>query len=103
MVWKDVLWYWSTRMKFWVLLIAAVLSAPLSRAAKHPAAEEISDFALLDQSGREHRLRRTDAKVVVLFFTANGCPVAEQSFDRLKALQKRFDHDGVRIWLVDSN
>src|SRR3954467_11504147 len=90
-------------MKFW-LLVAAILFAPLSAmAAKHPTVEETPDFALLDFRGKEFRLRRTDAKVVVLFFTATGCPVAEQSFGRLKALQKKYDHDGVRVWLVDSN
>src|ERR1044072_1385856 len=89
-------------MKFW-LLIAAILFAPFLQAAKHPTVEETPDFALLDYRGKEFRLRRTDAKVVVLFFTATGCPVAEQSFERLKALQKKYDRNGVRLWLIDSN
>src|SRR6476659_2969069 len=89
-------------MKFWLLLACAIL-APFCTFAKAPAAPETPDFALLDCRGREFRLRRTDAKAGVLFFTATGCPVAEQSFGRLKALQKKFDRNGIRIWLIDSN
>jgi peroxiredoxin len=89
-------------MKFCWLLIAAILFGH-HVGAKQTAVEETPDFALLDFRGREYRLRRTDAKAVVLFFTANGCPVAEQSFERLKALQKKYDKDGVRVWLVDAN
>jgi peroxiredoxin len=90
-------------MKLFRLLIALVVLSPNWCFAKTAAVDETPDFALLDYRGREFRLRRTDAKVVVLFFTATGCPVAEQSFDRLKALQKKYDRNGVRIWLVDSN
>src|SRR6478609_8858013 len=89
-------------MKCW-LLIAWALLAPFCSLAKTAAVDETPDFALLDCRGREFRLRRTDAKAIVLFFTATGCPVAEQSFERLKALQKKYDRNGVRIWLIDSN
>src|ERR1044071_2655494 len=88
-------------MKF--LFLIAVLMAPFCFGAKHAAVEETPDFALLDYRGKEFRLRRSEAKVVVLFFSATGCPVAEQSFERLKALQKKYDREGVRVWLVDSN
>src|SRR5215212_4611975 len=89
-------------MKLFWLLIALVLVAPNSF-GKSVAADEVADFALLDYRGKEFRLRRADAKVVVLFFTATGCPVAEQSFDRLKELRKKYDRDGMRVWLIDSN
>jgi peroxiredoxin len=89
-------------MKFCWLLIAGILLG-YEAAAKPSAVDETPDFALLDFRGREYRLRRTDAKAVVLFFTATGCPVAEQSFARLKALQKKYDREGIRIWLIDSN
>src|SRR2546423_11582209 len=90
------------RMKF-RSLIAFGLLAPFCCFAKSAAVDETPDFALLDYRGKEFRLRRSDAKAVVLFFTATGCPVAEQSFERLKALQKKYDRNGVRIWLIDSN
>jgi peroxiredoxin len=44
---------------------------------------EVLNFALLDSSGKLHELRRLEAKAVVLFFTANGCPVARQSAPKL--------------------
>jgi peroxiredoxin len=90
-------------MKFISLLIAAIVFSSTCLAAKRESAEETPDFALLDYRGKEFRLHRTDAKAVVLFFTATGCPVAEQSFERLKALQKKYDRNGIRVWLVDSN
>ena len=83
-------------MKLFWLLIATAILAPCSF-AKNSYAEETPDFALLDYRGKEFRLRRADAKAVVLFFTATGCPVAEQSFERLKALQKKYDRKGVRV------
>src|SRR4051812_23665365 len=89
-------------MKLFWLLIASALATPACF-AKQAAVEEVPDFALLDYRGREFRLRSADAKAVVLFFTATGCPVAEQSFERLKALQKKYDRNGVRVWLVDAN
>jgi peroxiredoxin len=89
-------------MKFWLCLIALSFSFSVE-ASSRSVAEEVSDFALLDSRGKEYRLRRTSARAVVLFFTANGCPVAEKSFEKLKALQKTFDAEGVQIWLVDSN
>ncbi|HTG44146.1 MAG TPA: redoxin domain-containing protein, partial [Verrucomicrobiae bacterium] len=80
----------------WLLLVA------FSSAAV-PAATEIPDFALLDFKGRYHHLRQTDAKAVVLFFTANGCPVARQSLPKLRKLNEKFRAQGVQLWLVNSN
>jgi peroxiredoxin len=65
--------------------------------------KEVPDFAMLDFRGHFHQLRRTDARAVVLFFTANGCPVARQSISRLRKLQDDFVEEGVRLWLVNSN
>src|SRR6185369_6487269 len=67
------------------------------------AAKEVTDFALLDARGRYFHLKQTDAKAVVLFFTANGCPIARQGIPRLKALDKRFESQNIAFWLVNSN
>src|ERR1041384_1618499 len=67
------------------------------------AAKELPDFALLDFKGRYHHLRQTDAKAVVLFFTANGCPIARQGIPRLRKLQEKFERQGISVWLVNSN
>src|SRR5205823_7209048 len=93
----------AANMKFVWVILGAILCGPFSYGGKRVSVEEMPDFALLDYRGKEFRLRRADAKAVVLFFTATGCPVAEQSFERLKALQKKYDRNGIRIWLVDSN
>lgn len=67
------------------------------------AAKETPDFALLDYKGHSYHLRQADAKAVVLFFTANGCPIARQSISRLKKLEKQFEPEKIAVWMVDSN
>ena len=64
---------------------------------------EVMNFALADARGRLYELRRTDAKAVVLFFTASGCPVARQSYAKLRALRKTFGDGGVAIWIVGTD
>lgn len=67
------------------------------------AASEVPDFALVDSKGRYHQLRQADGKAVVLFFTANGCPIVRQSLPRLRRLRDKFENAGIRFWLVNSN
>ncbi len=71
--------------------------------AATPDADEVINFSLLDFTGRYYELRRADTRVVVLFFTENGCPVARQSIEKLKALRKRYADQDVAIWMVDAN
>jgi peroxiredoxin len=61
------------------------------------------NFSLLDYKGKYYELRRTDARIVVLFLTGNGCPVARQSIAKLKALRKRYSDRGVAVWMINSN
>ncbi|MEP0843120.1 MAG: redoxin domain-containing protein, partial [Phycisphaerae bacterium] len=65
--------------------------------------EEVLNFRLLDHRGRAHELRRIEGRAVVLFFTANGCPVVRQSMGKLKALQADYQPRGVRFLLVNAN
>ena len=65
--------------------------------------EPVVNFALLDHQGRMHELRRSDGAAVLLFFTANDCPVARQSASKLRDLQERFGPQGLRVWLVNAN
>ena len=85
--------------KISLLMVMACCAAPLALAG----AEEVINFALLDQRGQCHELRRTDARVVVLFFTGNGCPIARQSVWKLRALQQRYLERRVTIWMINSN
>ena len=57
------------------LTLALAFAAPVERARSR----EVSNFALLDQYGETHELRRLNARAVGLFFTANGCPLARQN------------------------
>jgi hypothetical protein len=96
-----------------VLLLATVfcLSLP-ARAESEEAAprtlqsnpDEVGDFALLDQEGRFHQLRRrTDSRALVLVTTGNGCPIARESVPKLKALRKKFSGKKVVFWMLDAN
>lgn len=73
------------------------------RPAPAPSSSEVLNFAMLDQKGRFHELRRADAQAVVLYFTANGCPIARQSYSKLKDLRKEFADQGVAFWLVNAS
>ena len=76
-------------MKIFFLVFGRVPALLLILGQFWPAAPatEVSNFALLDQRGRLHELRRMNGRAVVLFFTANGCPVARQSASKLNALR----------------
>jgi hypothetical protein len=88
-----------------LLLSVVCFRASLPAAAEfaHVTPAEVSNFALLDQQGQLHELRRADARVVVLFFTANGCPVARQSAAKLNTMRETYAHRGVEVWLVNSS
>ena len=64
--------------------------------------EEAVNFSLLDYQGKHYELRRSNAKLVVLFFTSFGCPIARQLVPKLRALQKETSGQGVEIWLVNA-
>jgi peroxiredoxin len=83
-----------------VPLLAAGDSDSLNPMFK-PAGVEVMNFALLDYNGHLHELRRTDARAVVLYFTMNGCPIARQSYAKLRSLQKKFSESGVTIWIIN--
>src|SRR5215217_4191135 len=80
-----------------ILLTAAILGA-LAPAT----AAEVLNFSLLDYKGRHYELRRTDARVVVLFFTGVGCPIARQNAPKLQELSDRFIGQGVAVWQVNA-
>ena len=64
-------------------------------------ADEVPNFALLDDQGKNHELHRADGRAVVLFFTGVGCPVARKSAGKLLELKKQFKDD-ITVWLVHS-
>ena len=69
----------------------------------HPAEGEVLNFALIDHHGRLQELRRLGGKAVVLFFTANDCPVARQSASKIRVLRDKFAERGVSVFMVNSS
>ena len=65
--------------------------------------DEVMNFALPDAKGRLHELRRSDARAIVLYFTMNECPIARQSYAKLRALRKQFGEQGVAVWIINSD
>jgi peroxiredoxin len=63
---------------------------------------EMPDFNLLDLRGHNCELHRAEGKVVVLFFTGTGCPIARKSAPKLLDLRDRFLDRGVSFWVIDS-
>jgi len=94
------------------LLLGLVLGLPFIAAGQAgdsiaapslPIGHQVMNFALPDAKGRLYELRRTDAKAVVLYFTMNGCPIARQSYAKLRALRKTFGDQGVAIWIINAD
>ncbi|MBL9170987.1 MAG: redoxin domain-containing protein [Verrucomicrobiales bacterium] len=100
-------------MKTLTLLTLLVVGSMYARGETAPTApasgvaavapSEVMNFALIDHQGRLHELRRAGGKAVVLFFTANGCPVVRQNVRKFKALSERFSTDGVKFLLINSS
>jgi len=86
------------------MLLAACNShaAPLSELKIGDAAPDWSGIVGVD--GKEHSLADyKKAKIVVMVFTCNHCPVAKLYEDRLIALQKDYKDKGVQFVAVNSN
>ncbi len=75
------------------------ITPPLTAAAAQR--EPVINFSLLDYRGKYYELRRTDARVVVLYFVGLDCPIARQSIGKLQTLQKEFKDKGVVVWLIN--
>ena len=102
------------KWRFWLHLSLAMtgllwlghfstLGATADKEAHQASAGEVLNFALIDHHGRLHELRRAGGKAVVLFFTANDCPVARQSASKIKALRDKFAERGVSVFMVNSS
>jgi len=81
----------------------AIVALCLGSAGTIARAAEVANFALYDQRGRLYELRRTDSRAVVLFFTANGCPIARQSAAKLDRMRDAYAARGIDVLLVNSS
>ena len=63
---------------------------------------DVLNFSLLDYRGKQYELRRTQANLVVLFFTGADCPIARQSAHKLQAINEEFGPKGVTVWMINA-
>lgn len=91
------------RSLFRLCLALSVFGSLAGHAVSAAPSGEVSNFALFDQRGRLHELRRMEGSAVVLFFTANGCPVARQSASKLNILRDHYASRGVSVLMVNSS
>jgi len=75
---------------------AAVETASVSTPAT------IDNFMLADTEYMGHELYRTDAKVIVIISHANGCPIVRNLSPPLKALQAKYESQGVQFLMLNS-
>ncbi len=72
--------------------------------ASYAETARIGDFAAIDHQGAFHRLSRyEDQRAVVIFVQGNGCPIARLAVPTLKAIQEKFDGQGVLFWMLNAN
>jgi peroxiredoxin len=84
-------------------LLIGIGSSAMASDVAEAGRREVLNFALLDHRGKLHELRRMNGSAVVLFFTANGCPVARQSAAKLRALREQYSARGVQVFMVNSS
>jgi hypothetical protein len=86
-----------------LLILALACSGVRGADTTTESRKEVLNFALLDQRGRMHELRRMQGHAVVLFFTANGCPVARQYASTLNTLRDTYVQRGVDVFMVNAS
>jgi len=91
-------------MNRWFALICCLAMSTWSAVfAEGPASRnKVINFSLLDDRGQNYELRRSEAKVLLLYFTSLNCPIARQSMGKMQAIQEEFLDRGVEVWLVNA-
>ena len=64
----------------------------------------VNDFALLDYSGRFHRLYKYKNAKAIVFYSGNaGCPMISDGLGTLKRLEQTYTPKGVEFFSIDAN
>jgi hypothetical protein len=71
-------------------------------AQEAPSRGKVVNFSLIDDRGWHYELRRSEAQVVVLYFTSLTCPIARASMVKVQAIQEEFRAQGVEVWLINA-
>jgi len=88
-------------MKILAVLLswAGLVLGQAAMAADNP---RIGDFALLDQTGKHHKLSwYGDQKAVVIFVQGNGCPIVRNSVPELSAIRDAYAEQGVQFFMLN--
>jgi peroxiredoxin len=93
------------RFAFAVVVVTAALAASRCYADKLKLGDPAPQWSKIPGvDGKEHSLSDyRDAKLVVIVFTCNHCPVAVAYEDRLVALQKGYQDKGVQLIAINVN
>jgi len=88
-----------------LLALVAALAASRCYAAKLSIGDPAPDWSgIIGTDDKQHALSDyKDAKLLVVVFTCNHCPVAKAYEDRLVALQKDYQGKGVQVVAVNVN
>jgi len=86
--------------KLAVLALAmGIMAGPLVQATP---SQRIGDFALLDQTGKHHKLSwYGDQKAIVIFVQGNGCQIVRNSVPQLRAIRDEYTDRGVQFFMLN--
>jgi hypothetical protein len=78
---------------------------PLSQNdSMHELPSQVENFRLLDQTGRSVELyRAVDAPAVVIYIHGVGCPMVRQIIPELTRIQKVYEPQGVKFYMLNAN
>ena len=93
----------SDRRSVVLLCVAALCLAAPARAGELEIGAKGPDFSLPGVDGKTYSLQTADAKVVIVIFTCNHCPVAKAYQDRIIQIQKDYADKGVQIVAINAN
>lgn len=66
--------------------------------------EVVADFKLVDHTGKTHSLyEKGSTKPIVLMIQGNYCPIVRHSMPALREVSARYETQGVRFLLLNSN
>ena len=88
----------------WAAIVVAVLAGGRLRAEEIDIGAAAPDFKAQGVDGKDYSLTSTKgAKVTVLCFTCNGCPVAVAYEDRFVEFAKQYSSKGVKFIALNCN
>ena len=83
-------------------IVGAVVGLFMSHLAGAAGLPRIGDFALLDQTGRHHKLSwYGDHKAIVIFIQGNGCPIVRNSVPELRKIRDDYTEQGVQFFMLN--